>query len=306
MVWAMVKMGLNPEEVEPPAPLYDSLLPFPLTYLWFLYLLIRLYLLTLAGNVLVNRLPNKNVFKTKIDETLAKFLEGYLGVFILAVPIALLLLALPTWHWWGGIPTPDYSLDPNPVSLSIYIYVFLIGWVLDRQRHFLKAIEKKWLVNLGIDIAAVAICLTITGWRPEALTQIASTYSTSNVYLYETCYSIATISLTLVFIGLGMTFFNKENAAMRYLADASYWIYIWNLSVVFFFATLFMDVNIHWIVKCLLILVLALIPLVVTYDLFERSIFIGRSLNGKKWIEKCSPNKLRPATRLRSEAWACY
>ena len=42
----------------------------------------------------------------------------------------LALLVMPEWRWWGGVPTPDYSLDPNPVSLLIFFYIFAFGWMI--------------------------------------------------------------------------------------------------------------------------------------------------------------------------------
>jgi glucan biosynthesis protein C len=214
-----------------------------------------------------------------MDKFLAYLLKGHLAPFALALPIYLLLITLPDWHWWAGIPTPDYSLDPNPISLGIYLYLFLLGWVLDRQRPLLNVIKERWIENLVIGLTATTLCLTVTGWRSAALQDIASN---PDVYVYAAAYSIAIMALTQSFIGCGMAFFNKQSPIMRYLADASYWIYIWHLPVVFGMSTLLMDVNLHWIVKYPSILALTLLPFIVSYDLFVRSTIIGKSLNGKK------------------------
>jgi glucan biosynthesis protein C len=298
MIWGLLKQGLNPEEVEPPPPPYESLLPFHLTHLWFLYLLLWLYGLSIAGRYLLTKMQNADSIKQGVDVVLAKTLQSFLAPFILAIPIAILLALIPEWHWWAGIPTPDYSLDPNPYSLAIYLYIFGLGWILDRQRHLLKIVQQRWVLNMVIGLVACLSCLLIAGWRSAALQDVAYT---PMVYPYAAIYSIATLSLTLSFVGAGMAFFSKENKVMRYLADASYWIYVWHLPLVFFFAVMLMDVHLHWIVKFPVILILTLIPLVITYDLFVRSTFLGKMMNGKR-MQRALFFRDEPPTRKESPA----
>jgi peptidoglycan/LPS O-acetylase OafA/YrhL len=104
----------------------------------------------------------------------------------------------------------------------------------------------------------------------------------SDKLLFAFCYSLASWCWILGLVGAGMKFFDKENATRRYVADASYWVYIAHIPVLFFLQTAFMEVPLHWAIKFPLILAIATPILFWTYDKWVRYTFIGNVLNGPR------------------------
>ena len=86
------------------------LLAFPLTHLWFLYELLILYAGVLAVRALVVRFDGANRLRQRVDSLVAASIRLHVAVFVLGIPLAGALMALPMWFYWQGIPTPDMSL----------------------------------------------------------------------------------------------------------------------------------------------------------------------------------------------------
>lgn len=279
--WAFFKKyGTLEAEIDAPPLVGNGVTPgFQLMHFWFLYILIWLYAIVLLLRPIFVMLDAKRVISGFIDKLFASILHSFIAPLILAVPVAFFLYIIPNWLWWGGVPTPDQSLIPQWSSLAIYLYVFLLGWVLDRQRHLLQSIQKRCLVNLVIGLATTIGCLQIAGWQSDLYANPIPAWH----LVYACSYGIALVALSLAFIGGGMVFFSKENPFIRYLADASYWIYILHLPIVFALQTLLMDVPWHWTIKFPLIIVLTCIPLVLTYHWLVRSTWIGAIMNGKRY-----------------------
>jgi len=68
----------------------------------------------------------------------------------------------------------------------------------------------------------------------------------------------------------------------RYLADASYWIYLMHMSTIVFFLSLMRPYDWHWAIK-LAIMVLGSMPiLLLSYHYLVRFTWIGAILNGRR------------------------
>jgi peptidoglycan/LPS O-acetylase OafA/YrhL len=279
MIWGLVRQGVDLNEAPEPPIMYPALLPFPLTHLWFLYILIWLYGIALGLRYLIGLWRGSVAFKARVDAVFEKIVMSPIASIMLGVPIAMTLIAIPDWRWWGGVPTPDYSLDPNPASLFIYGYIFGVGWILDRQQHLLQAIRDRWVLNLILGAAATLACLEIVGWQSSRIMDIAEP---NHVLLYAGFYGIAMMALTFALIGAGTAFLSEGSRVMRYIADASYWIYVWHLPLIFLLQAFMMNMPLHWSIKFPIVMVATLIPLVLTYDWFVRPGRLGELMNGKR------------------------
>lgn len=279
-IWAVFKTygTLTPENAVP-APAGTQALPFPLMHFWFLYILVWLYVLALAGRWLVGKLDGREKLRNWIDGIYAKLINSYVAAPLLAVPIAAAFFLKKDWLWAGGVPTPDQGLIPIWTSLFIYGYVFVLGWILERQKHLLHNIRLNTWVNLGFGAIATVACMLMLGDNVEFLATPNPTWHLP----YAISYAIAIVGLSLAFIGGGMILFSQESPFIRYLADASYWIYVLHLPIVFGLQTWMMDMSLHWSFKFPLLMVLALIPLVITYHWFVRSTWIGNIMNGRRY-----------------------
>jgi glucan biosynthesis protein C len=90
-------------------------------------------------------------------------------------------------------------------------------------------------------------------------------------------------TLLLAVIGLFIRFVRHENRGMRYLSDASYWMYIVHLPVVIWTAGLLARVPAFAFVKFAIVLTVTSAVCIGTYHMFVRRTFIGEFLNGRKF-----------------------
>ncbi len=247
-------------------------------HLWFLYLLLWLYAIVILARKALFAVDSKGVVASAVDHWLRTAFTRPLGSLILALPIAIALFLIPNWIAAMGVPTPAYTLIPPAIPLLIYAYVFAIGWLLDRQRHLLDALARQWLPNCLLGLGGALVCLLILGQQAPA------TITHNYKHLYAVGYAIALVCWTLAFVGVGIKYLSKQNATIRYLADASYWMYIMHLPLVMALQTSLMLVDLHWAIKFLTITVVTCVVLLCTYHYGVRSTWIGLMLNGKRRV----------------------
>ena len=94
--------------------------------------------------------------------------------------------------------------------------------------------------------------------------------------------AVSAWSWTYGLFGACINLLSKEREWVRYLADSSYWIYIMHLTLVIGIGALLTNVSVPAEVKLLVTMVGATLVLTLTYDLFVRSTWLGKWLNGKK------------------------
>jgi glucans biosynthesis protein C len=98
-------------------------------------------------------------------------------------------------------------------------------------------------------------------------------------------YAIAMMSLSLALMGLGVRFLANASPVVRYLSDASYWMYIAHLPVVMAMQTLLMPLDLHWSIKLVTVNVATCAVLLLAYRYGVRSSWIGLMLNGRRYSE---------------------
>jgi peptidoglycan/LPS O-acetylase OafA/YrhL len=81
---------------------------------------------------------------------------------------------------------------------------------------------------------------------------------------------------------LALRFLNDHSPARRYIADASYWIYLVHLPLIVSLQVAVSQLAWAWPLKFALILGVAFPVMLVTYQLFVRRTFIGAILNGRR------------------------
>jgi ABC-type multidrug transport system ATPase subunit len=272
MVWTR---GATP----PPAEiLRRAALSFPLGHLWFLYVLTLMYATTLAVRQgIVERVDRAGTFRARLDRIVRHLTNWSALAVVLAAPLFGVLAASPAWGRWFGIPTPDSSLVPNVPAVVAFGTAFVFGWLLQRQPDLLRSIERQWTLHLALAVSLTAVCLSITGLAPD-FAQVAG----RSTLLYALCYTLSVWCWTFAILGIGLRFFAEASAARRYVADASYWIYLAHLPLVFWLQIAVKDLPWHWGVKFALIMTVALTVLFVSYQFLVRYTLIGETLNGPR------------------------
>ncbi|MFT3807566.1 acyltransferase family protein [Arenimonas sp.] len=277
LAWgAMLANGGSLPKETPPGPTFmpDD---FPLTHLWFLYVLLLCYggaLLVRGAVILVDR---SQKLRAMIDRIVRMVMTPFAPV-LLAVPLAASLFFQAKWYAWFGIPTPDQSLYPNLPALVGFGSAFTIGWLLHRQQDLLRALEGRWLFNLALAIACTASCLSLSGLSPLLL----PAKQDAQYLAYTMSYTIGGWSWSLGLIGLCLRFLSGFSPARRYLADASYWIYLAHLPLVMALQVAMTQVEWSAFVEFPLVLAASMALLLASYHWLVRGRWLGNLLNGRK------------------------
>jgi peptidoglycan/LPS O-acetylase OafA/YrhL len=275
-VW-LANGGRFPEGNSPSPAL--SLDHFPLAHLWFLYVLILLYVVSLAARWTVGRVGARALLNRTADAFL-RFAVGWGGIVLVIVPTTVALVLHPNWLMWFGVPTPDMSLKPNLAALVAYGTAFAFGWALQRQAaNLLPLLERRAWHYLALAVACTVSSLVVVGSAAPVLTPALQNTTT---LLYAALYSLGAWSWSLALTGLALRFLSGYSPTRRYIADAAYWVYLVHLPVVMAFQTLATRVEWSWMLEWPLVVVATLLVAFGTYRVFVRYTVIGAVLNGRR------------------------
>jgi peptidoglycan/LPS O-acetylase OafA/YrhL len=99
-----------------------------------------------------------------------------------------------------------------------------------------------------------------------------------------TCYFTGLYSWLMIggLMGAFQHYFSRERKWIRYLADASFWCYLWHVTLIVPMQILLAHSPLPGLVKYVLIIGVALTILLMTYEWCVRYTFIGAMLNGRK------------------------
>lgn len=258
----------------PPSPPFH----FPLTHLWFLYVLLGLYAGALALRSLVVALDPAGRLRAGVDGLVAAVAGSPFAPALLAIPVATALALFPDWLAWVGVPTPDMSLIPNLPAAVGFGAAFSFGWLLHRQPALLETWARRWPLNLALAVAITAGMLAHLGLTP--VTEPAQP-GPEKVALAAT-YSLGTWSWTLAVVGLAMRFLADHSPARRYIADSSYWIYLIHLPIVIALQAWVSGFDWPWPVKFAVVLGVGFAVMFASYQLLVRHTFVGAVLNGRR------------------------
>jgi ABC-type multidrug transport system ATPase subunit len=275
MIWGM-RRSFPEAGLAAGTPGGDAADGLPLTHLWFLY-----YLLLFYGAALVVR-RWLAAAAGPLDAALGVLFRSGMAPLTLALPLAPVLFFDPQWPLWFGIPTPDFGLTPQLPALVGYGTAFTVGWMLQRQQELLAVIGRRWALHLVAAVTLTTLCLSLVGILPrlEASAEIAG--GTPTRALYVAAYTVAVWCWTLGLLGAALRFFEQPSKSVRYLADASYWMYLAHLPLVFGLQVLLMHWPLHWALKFPLIVTSSVGLLLLSYHYLVRPTALGALLNGRR------------------------
>lgn len=287
LVWmaAIRNGGTIPTGGPPPPPL--TIATFPLTHLWFLWVLLILY-----AAMLLLRAPfavmDRNGAWGRLVDRMTGALIGPWTPALMAAPLAIAFWLAPNWVPFFGIPTPDTGLVPNPVALTAFGTAFGLGFLLDRRRGLLARIERLWPVFTVVALAAGSAALVTAGGSIPELTPATDL----NLKAPQAAVmALAIFASTFAALSLALRFASGRSAVRRYLADASYWIYIVHLPLVAVGQVLVVNAAWPWFAKLTVVMGGTMAVSLLTYELLVRHTFMGRWLNGRSipWRRRPKP-----------------
>lgn len=278
LIWVAVinNGGAMPTDAPPPPPMtVDN---FPLTHLWFLWVLLILY----AG-WLVLRAPFAMIDRGggwgRLVDRLTGALVGPWTPAVMAAPLALALYLTPNWIPFFGIPTPDTGLVPDAAALTAFGVAFGAGVLLDRRRDLLDRIARLWAPFTVMALGAGSAAFILSGGAVPSLAPVTDPNVKAGM---AALYAFAVFASTFAAMALVLRFAAGVSPVRRYLADASYWIYIVHLPLVMTGQVLLLGLDWPWWAKLAAVVAGTTAIALLTYELLVRHTFVGRWLNGRR------------------------
>ncbi|MEL6110093.1 MAG: acyltransferase family protein, partial [Planctomycetota bacterium] len=225
---------------------------------------------------------------------------------VVASPVSLLWwipLTMVPQAWMA--PTtfgPDASIGllPLPSVLAYYAVFFFFGALYWDAQHQTHELGKRWHLSLpfaafvlfpiGLDITAGSFGWT-AGWEGAAnRAMLGNLLQAGFAWL-----------MTLGLIGAFRSLLAEENKGLRYLSDASYWLYLAHLPIVILAQWAVRDLSLPAWVKFSGITILCSGVLLMSYQLGVRYTFIGTILNGKRFRPGRGLDADRESIRMAAE-----
>jgi glucans biosynthesis protein C len=278
IIWSTLQTGIKGGP--PPGTLPPVLGPgVPLGHLWFLYLLLLLLALWLPVRSLLVRLDSTGSRRAAWGGAVAGLVVSRFAPVMLAVPVSLLLAFTPWWRIWQGIPVPAVGLIPNLPALITFGGAFLLGWCLHREPSTLRSMAADWLLYLVAAVLATVACMLIAGdtlhFGLQPLPQFERMAFAGGYALALWCWCFAAI-------GAAARLLDRPAPRWRYLADASYWMYLVHLPIVWLLQAATLRWPFPWAVKFPMVLLVTMTLLFASYHWLVRDTFVGVFLNGRR------------------------
>ena len=237
-----------------------------LAHLWFLYYLMIFYAITCA----FKKLPLSNIktFIINIHPVLA----------IILLPVLLVPgLSLTVIHI-----RPTHSFIPEIWAILFFGMFFAYGYILFSSPRLLDYFQRTWPILL---ISALIIFIPIGYlYPPVSSNPLSIPFQPKWSVRLPLILCIAYIStfMCIVCLVVAKKVLNNHNQFMRYMSDASYWIYIVHLPILLMIQFWLLDQNATAVNKFLFSSLTTLVICALSYILFVRWSPIGWLLNGQR------------------------
>lgn len=242
-------------------------------HLWFLAFLLVYYAVALAVVALYRRVVPPRV-RSRLRACIVVFLRSR------GLPLLVAVAAAPCMFFMNGLFVDEVlAFTPPAHMLAYYGVFFATGWLLFDVHDALPVMFRRWpwLVAAGL------LCLVPMLLSAREGAWLASVLPETTLDASRRLFSaLSTSLLTFGVIGLFLHRFARPSAAARYIADASYWLYLAHLPLVVVLNALLAPLPWLPVVKFAIVLAMSTGLLLASYDLFVRYTIIGRVLNGPR------------------------
>ncbi|MGD0753855.1 MAG: acyltransferase family protein [Bacteroidales bacterium] len=258
---------------------------FPLTHLWFLYILTWFFISVLIIRFLFDCLIDRNnKIRISLDKCIALLMSRWWGSLIFAMVTIPGMLMMKNGF---GVDAPDHGLIPYGASFLVFGLYFSLGWFLHRGPQLMVSFKKYWKSNLTICLFFLGTICAFFIYKikhPGFLAGITNPAILKFISIgFNSFYGLASMAAVFAFIGIMMTLFAKQSKLITYLSQSSYWLYLIHLPVVLFFQILVFPLPVHWAIKLLLVFIPSFMIMISSYHFLVRRTWMGVLLNGKKY-----------------------
>lgn len=241
-------------------------------HLWFLEYLLIFYALALAVLPLAWRYP---AFVERLDRAFRSAVISPLGPGVLALVTFPILCLMQN----GTLDDPS-GFMPEGGLLVAYLVFFAAGWLLYRNADLLPVLCRlpRAPILLGLGLAAAILGGYCIWHRWTWPGDHAVLWFLASAWLVSLSMWLFTWGLTGVFLRC----LAQPVAWIRYLSDASYWLYLVNMPVLL--AVQIAVARTGWtpVFKVFVVLAVSLPSLLASYHFLVRPTWIGAILNGRR------------------------
>jgi peptidoglycan/LPS O-acetylase OafA/YrhL len=241
-------------------------------------MLLGFYAIALGARAVVTRLDRGRRIERAADAAVAWLVRGHVAPLVLGAPVLALYLSVPAPARWFTIPSPIAGLLPDAVSSTAFAVAFAFGWILHRHTDLLRVWERRWAVNSVLAVVSTGACLAIGG--PNLMASPAAGWYTTAIH--AVAYVVAIWTWSFAVIGTALKFLSAYRAGVRYVADASYWVYLVHVPVVMVLHVALSLVTWPPLVKFGVVVAVTTAVCLATYQIMVRHTFIGLALNGRR------------------------
>ena len=245
-------------------------------HLWFLYDLVWFYAAAIVLSPIATRLgPITRGCRAALDGlTLGRARW-------LATPLVLAVLTL------AMLPMRDPGLDtqdgwaPVPHLLLVYGLWFWLGWIAWARREVVERLHAGWWwrVSLGLALLNGALVAIIAAYAGR---ESGDPMGPVGVVITQFLVVASTWYLLLGLVGMAERLLRRENAAIRWFVDASYFLYLAHLPFAILVPAMLRNWDAPAVVKMTASLVIMTVGLSIAYQLLVRHTVIGVVLNGRR------------------------
>jgi peptidoglycan/LPS O-acetylase OafA/YrhL len=239
-----------------------------LIHLWFLYDLLLLYAAALVGLPLLRRMPTG--LRRGVEATFGRLVTNAWGPLAWSGATALTLVPMSM----AGLETSTSVTPPLRIVIAYGVF-FAFGWLLYTCRDLLQALGRwcRWHLLAGAVFGGVYLGAVLRQPFADAMSNHLAGIGTASVAIWLLIFGIT---------GLFVRHVERPRPWVRYLADASYWMYLVHLPLTIWIPGLLAPVALPGGAKCFIVLSVTVCLTLWTYDAFVRSTAVGALLNGRR------------------------
>jgi glucans biosynthesis protein C len=191
------------------------------------------------------------------------------------IGFAPLLLVVPLASVAAPFPAPE-SFFPQWWALLFFGFYFAFGYQLFHHQSLINQFTRAAPLMFFAALLAYAtffwLMQTHSPLQPKPLRHV----------LQAVLEAYAGFWMTLFCLAYGRRWLHHSNQFLRYIADASYWVYIVHLPVLFAIQYRLLDIDAKWPTKFAVSVIATLGVCFISYQLLVRNTLLGRLLNGTR------------------------
>jgi glucans biosynthesis protein C len=252
-----------------------------LGHLWFLYYLLLFYA---AALVVVPAAGRLRVLGPRVDATVRAMITRWWGPIVLGMATTLTFIPMSA----PGLDTEPALVPPVRVLVAYGVF-FTFGWLLFRQRDLLGAFGLRWKSSFtwGTVLAVAYLAVAIS---PQQFVNQDTWHLTAIAFAGP-----ATWLVIYGMLGVFVRYLSAPRQAVRYLSDASYWMYLTHLAPAAWLPGVFAQLPVPAVVKFSMVLALTTFVTLISYHYLVRPTAVGELLNGRRYGRIIPSAAPRPA-----------